>query len=1030
MIEKMLNPLSKEETTHYFTLLAAGDNHAKSKLVEHNLRLVVYVARKFLNTGQSLEDLVSIGTIGLIKAVKGFDINLNNQFATYATRCIENEILMNIRKTSKTSKELSLDEHIEGEDNNNLTRIDRIVDEKASSFYQDIEKREIYNELHKCVESLDEQSSLIICMLYGLNGYERHTQREVADVLGLSRSYISRLEVSILKEIRKNIETGSVEKAAMTKKIYNYFYSIDFDKFLSLYGEQFEDLTDVQKDNIKLFYNIVNYNEDSVLSLEEVERQINISKFPFLMNPSKIGNDKLNVIYQKNRDKFTEFHQKVIACFLLKTCSLTELVEEYHTTIPILRATWLYQRIKLEQMYFNIDNKEMTKIEVSNILNNQNYNISDLHRKIISMHRGIDYDKEYKVKEIALILNFPYVKVHDSLMYIEEKMYELLYEISYHGVKRDTTDYDKYICNSKYDFTEQTRELLKKHIIEDQSYEELSQYYNLSKYQISNLVTEGIRKINFYRHGIIKELLIDQDEIAVFMKKFNYEDNIKEIIVSRYIEKKEYESISKAKKLSVNVIKGYITQFEYEFIKHKYDNVSIDGNDYLREINSHTTDTVLEEIELKIISLLFGIKSKYNIDGRVYSKKEIIKLLNIRSTVYTSNLCNANLKVLKRKVGLNDPRFGIIDQDTLTDILKDIRLPLSAVEIEMLKHLKQVDNYSYLDTRELAKKYSITEGSLFRRYQRAMLTIKQYQSSEIEGQYDYENDIFPNLKFFPKDYRMVIEAKYKDNLTGEAISILTNDTIHQIRFKLKNIKVQLAAIIKKDSNFIKIDYDKMEDIVDKKDLLLFGKRKLKILVFKMFYGLSGYSRQTIPEIIKNLELKTNTTVVSKHISDVLLSIEKYKVGIKNKHCFTSEELIQYYEKNKLELTYLERRQMLSYIEKENKQNEGDIQTIYGDHTLPFSIRYKVACYLYGKIIDINNVSKEEIIRLLNGNSPINFAHKISLIKHLNFNSRDLMKNPDKNKTLKILLQMFNQQNKAPEQEETHKQLRLGVNNYL
>ena len=197
-------PLSSEEENRCIRRLSYDEN-AKNTLIEHNLRLVVYIAKRFENTGTGIEDLISIGTGGLIKAVNTFCADKNIKLATYASRCIENEILMYIRKNSGKC-EVSIDEplHVDW-DGNELLLSDILGDEENGVSYE-LEQREEREMIRRAVSALDEREREIIEMRYGMGGKREYTQKEAADALGISQSYISRLEKKILLRLREDLE--------------------------------------------------------------------------------------------------------------------------------------------------------------------------------------------------------------------------------------------------------------------------------------------------------------------------------------------------------------------------------------------------------------------------------------------------------------------------------------------------------------------------------------------------------------------------------------------------------------------------------------------------------------------------------------------------------------------------------------------------------------------------------------------------------------------------------------------------------
>lgn len=198
---------SDNEAEHIRKLIEEKDNDSRSKLIEHNLRLVVYIAKKFDNTGVGVEDLISIGTIGLIKGINTFNPTKNIKLATYASRCIENEILMYLRKNSKTKMEVSIDEPLNVDWDGNELLLSDILGTDEDIISKDIENEVERKLLYKAIEKLNNREKIIVQMRYGLNNIneEEMTQKEVADSLGISQSYISRLEKKIIKRLKKEI---------------------------------------------------------------------------------------------------------------------------------------------------------------------------------------------------------------------------------------------------------------------------------------------------------------------------------------------------------------------------------------------------------------------------------------------------------------------------------------------------------------------------------------------------------------------------------------------------------------------------------------------------------------------------------------------------------------------------------------------------------------------------------------------------------------------------------------------------------
>ncbi len=197
-------PLKPEEELYYLSLLKTEES-VKNVLIERNLRLVVYIARKFDNTKIAIEDLISIGTIGLIKAVNTFDPDKKIKLATYASKCIENEILMYLRRTNKLRSEISLDEPLNVDWDGNELLLSDILGTDGDSIFKDIEAEVDKTLLKQIIEKLSDRERVIVELRFGLKDGEGKTQKEVADLLGISQSYISRLEKRIIKRLKKEM---------------------------------------------------------------------------------------------------------------------------------------------------------------------------------------------------------------------------------------------------------------------------------------------------------------------------------------------------------------------------------------------------------------------------------------------------------------------------------------------------------------------------------------------------------------------------------------------------------------------------------------------------------------------------------------------------------------------------------------------------------------------------------------------------------------------------------------------------------
>ena len=199
-------PLERDEENRAIADMESGSEEAKKLLIEHNLRLVVYISRRFENTGVNLEDLISIGTIGLIKAINTFKGDKNIKLATYASRCIENEILMYLRKISNQRSEVSFDEPLNTDWDGNELLLSDVLGTDSDEVYRPLEDDADRQMLMSAINTLGEREQYIIIHRFGLNGTSEKTQKEVADLMGISQSYISRLEKRIIHKLKRSMQ--------------------------------------------------------------------------------------------------------------------------------------------------------------------------------------------------------------------------------------------------------------------------------------------------------------------------------------------------------------------------------------------------------------------------------------------------------------------------------------------------------------------------------------------------------------------------------------------------------------------------------------------------------------------------------------------------------------------------------------------------------------------------------------------------------------------------------------------------------
>lgn len=205
--DKLPEPLSKDEEIKLVELSMAGDEMARNKLIEHNLRLVVFLSKKYENTKIDLEDLVSIGTIGLIKGINTYKLDKNIKLATYASRCIDNEILMYLRKNKKRKGEISFEDSLSYDAEGNELHLEDVLGTEPDIVTKGLEEETEKKLLKKEIEKLNKRDKQIMVLRYGLFNHEETTQKDVAEMLGISQSYISRIEKKVIRRLKNIVKT-------------------------------------------------------------------------------------------------------------------------------------------------------------------------------------------------------------------------------------------------------------------------------------------------------------------------------------------------------------------------------------------------------------------------------------------------------------------------------------------------------------------------------------------------------------------------------------------------------------------------------------------------------------------------------------------------------------------------------------------------------------------------------------------------------------------------------------------------------
>ena len=799
------------------------------------------------------------------------------------------------------------------------------------------------------------------------------------------------------------------------KKIENYFSSLTLEDIQINFKEFYTLLDHKQKYLFKQYFD--EFRNLSQYDLYFAEKEINLFLCGY-NKPISFSQPILQDVYIKNKDKLTLRQQAIIDYAIFKTISLEEFQKICEPVSKYNIAGSKNEVIKkLEKLYFKIDNifeHRLQKEDVESILLNNKYIFTEDQRKILKLHYGISDQKEivetadaHTIGEIANIYQINYVSAHSKVTDANDKVLNFYLEKTSKNTQKDGQKYKSYIENVQYELTNETRSLLKAHLLYGESYVAISKRTGLTQYRISNIIMDGIRRIDLYRYNILKPLVFTKEELESFYKESNYkfDDEKRNLINQRFFNGLTNEEIHQKEGINKIEIKRFFKLFSNQFIRYQCKYIVIANEDYEIEISSDIVDSVLTEEEKSVSSFSYGIQSQYNPDGIIYSKQEIMKHYNLGEDKYNKLKQKIKNKMKQRKGGYIIPEFGHLKKGELESVLSDPRLPISDKEKEILKHLKGIGEYQLLSLSELAIKFNMTIGSIRRRYQRAVLAILQYENEELEPSYSYELDIKPKMKYFSEFDQKIIEKIYKEDFPVTKLHTEFNLTKDSMLDNIDRIKRNILALLKKDDLAKKFDFDYARNVIHNEDLPLYGDKELLIKIYQMCFGENGYNRTSIPQIVKELDLPYNTTAVNNSIYSVMLSIEKYKIGIKKAKEFSIEEVILYYKKYNDEMNSYEKeefKRLLKRLLKNRGLNRS--RNDFGS-----TINYKLLRE-FSELPFLFEKATLEDAKYLLMNNKYHFSGKTKEIlkNYYGISNRNLMNSKDKMQILMLLNSLYQQ----------------------
>lgn len=712
----------------------------------------------------------------------------------------------------------------------------------------------------------------------------------------------------------------------------------------------------------KYYYKGSHYSDE----IEDVERDVNLNLFGYKITQDELKPQKYYETYLAHKDEFDECQCLFLECFYFKVRDKKDFIEKYPDSSLYYRYYMLTDR--LEKLYYNVNNfldNGFNKVKWLSIRDRYKERHTELRVRLLDLFYGVNCEP-MTIKEIAkLYPDQTYIKVHDMVSDAREAAINM-YTNKKHKIEITKEDYLPYLAD-KYEYTDETRKILTMFLKDNLTYEEISSQTGLNKTRISNIITDGIRKIDHYRLGILKTRDITEEIIGKIYQEYsdNFTDQEKEIYTLRYKYSNSNEAIAIILNIPRNDVNKAITHLNKLYDKFIIKNVSISESDVKKELRRHFTDTVLTEKEQQVLSLYYGIKSKYNVSGEKLEPTDIAPRLGITKNSYYHSLFSGIDKIKLRKIDAISPDLSVFERKELEEILKDRHLPISEKERYIINSLFALNNHKYKSIDELSKELGDLSGSIRRRYYRAMVNIKKYQNAEIEEQVDFETDLLPNLKYFSNSDRVFIYDYYKEHLSYEAMAKKNHLTMDMVLAIMNRIKVNVFELVNDRLNK-KFDFDFYKKAIHNPDLPFYGDLDMAIQIFDLYFGMNEMRRLSIPEIKERLSISMMTSAINNAVYQLMISVCKLQEGIKKQKEFTHEDIVDYYNRHQHEMDSIHQVYYTRYFTRKNSVKE-----LNGRKTkIPSMITYDILKEREPNLFRLSSASKEEIRAILENKSYV------------------------------------------------------------
>lgn len=699
---------------------------------------------------------------------------------------------------------------------------------------------------------------------------------------------------NIVDRVKRKYSLEQIFKADIRPNNINYVRINALIKELS-----YEDIMEVIEENSislgnrqqRLIDEYFNDNFESIdySILDTAKRNITLKTLGYIGN-RHLPLDKLYKSYIEHKSIFDTERQEYLEGTLFS--KYTHKKSKYNTKLAKNTEVTI---LRLEQLYYNIDNFftiEMSLFTVKNILKQYEYVFSKMEYDIVTKKKFND-DKNVNAM-LCKKYGLDAISLRNIYGHAIDKIENLYLGLYNEMLLDDDKHYLKYIEDESFPLSDENREVCRLRYNNKMDYKQIMLKMNLKTPQrVSNIIKRAEKLIDMHYYNVINEIRYEEDFVRKLIEmKYNSEPE-HSIITNLFIKKTPRKELYE--KYGVKTIKNLFNIFHHHYIRI-FSDKELEQKDIEKEVLCHDTDTVLNERERQVISLVYGIKSKYNIEGKKYTPKEISQLLNIETQNIKNLIKEAIITIGARKNNIIGPDLGRISREELIEFLKDKNIPLTEEEIQLLKELKGI-GLKTLSLKELSEKYKINEASVRRRIYLSFLSLLKYQDNKKKNRkLDYETNVLPLIKYFPTFERNILISIYRDKKTESEIAQMYQTNVGQMRNHIFKVKKKLYYYMK-NKKAKKFDFDYARKVLYEKDLPFYGDINIARTYFIKYFGEDNNIPKRRNELVKELNLyddfKTHNL-----LKQFMISILMYKDNYKKIKTFSKKEVELFYQNNK------------------------------------------------------------------------------------------------------------------------------------